>query len=310
MTDLDSFIIIDHQVDNPFFNLAAEEYLLHHFKQNVVFLYINKPTVVVGKHQNAFDECQIDFCNNHSIEIIRRLSGGGTVFHGPGNLNFCFIKNGNDATKLIDFKKHLTPVNAFLHSLGIPSEYSGRNDLLVDGFKVSGNAEHVYSKHKRVIHHGTLLFDADLTSLNQSIAPKPHMQFDTHAVKSVRSTVRNLNTFLTEPFSFKSFSDKMFDFLTTYYKAKTYRFTDNDLREIESLIATKYATWDWNFGYSPKFTVTIQAKNNAHIQLKVIKGIIDSAEATSGINQTMITKCIGKPFIKSTFESIGLDVSF
>ncbi len=308
MSDLNSFIIIDHQDDNPFFNLAAEEYLLHNFKENVVFLYVNNPSVVIGKHQNAFDECQIDFCESNDIQIIRRLSGGGTVFHGPGNLNFCFIKNGEDSTKLIDFKKHLTPVNEFLHGLGIPSEYSGRNDLLVDGFKISGNAEHVYNKAKRVIHHGTLLYDADLSSLKQSIAPKAHLHFETHAVKSVRSTVRNIKTFLEAPLSFERFNQDMFSFMSSYYNAAPYRFTPEDLKEIDALIEAKYSQWDWNFGYSPKFEVAVQLGDDIQIQCKVVKGMITKVESNSGL-LTQLQDCVGLPFTKKTFKTIGLDVS-
>lgn len=306
---MEPFIIIDHQSDDPCFNLAAEEYLLHEFNQNVVFLYVNKPTVVVGKHQNAFDECQIDFCHNNDIQIIRRLSGGGTVFHGPGNLNFCFIKNGKDATKLIDFKKHLTPVNAFLHELGIPSEFSGRNDLLVDGFKVSGNAEHVYSKRKRIIHHGTLLYNADLTSLNQSIAPKNHMTFETHAVKSVRSNVKNLHTFLDQPIDFKRFNEDMFDFMKQHYSCEVYSFSKTDLVAIDQIMTSKYATWEWNFGYSPKFSVSIKTNDNQSIKLNIIKGIVDSIVSNDSEIESIHT-CIGKPFIRSTFEALGLKIAF
>ena len=262
---MEPFIIIDHVSTNPHFNLAAEEYLLHQRSENVVFLYSNVPSVIIGKHQNAFDECQVRYCNDLDIKIVRRLSGGGTVFHGPGNLNFCFIKNGKDKSKLIDFKKHLEPVNAFLHSIGIPSVYSGRNDLLVDGYKISGNAEHVYSKAKRVIHHGTLLFDADLKTLHKSISPKQHIQFETHAVKSVRSKVRNIKESLSDDMTFESFTEKMYSFLSAYYNAEVYRFTPSEISEIESLSETKYETWEWNFGYSPKFKATVNLSTNEHI---------------------------------------------
>lgn len=305
-----SFIIIDHVVDNPYFNLAAEEYLLHQFDQNIIFTYVNQASVVIGKHQNAFDECQLDFCSAHNIQIARRLSGGGTVFHGPGNLNFCFIKNGQDSTKLIDFKKHLTPINEFLHSLNIDSVYSGRNDLLVDGFKVSGNAEHVFNKKKRVIHHGTLLFDADLHALSASIAPKTHMRFETHAVKSVRSKVKNLNTFLTQPIDFKTFNNKLTDFLTEYFNAVSYQFTSRDLAGIQELMDTKYRTWDWIFGYSPKCTVEISLDNAQRMALVVTKGMIQEATSANEELDQLIKTTIGKSFSPQTFESLGFSIQF
>ena len=174
---MDKWLVIDNSSESPFFNLAAEEYLLHNLDENIIFTYVNTPSVVIGKHQNAFDECNTNFCKQHGIDTVRRLSGGGTVFHGPGNLNFCLIQNGKELEKLIDFKKNLAPVNKALHDLGLASEYSGRNDLLLHGFKISGNAEHIFSKKKRVIHHGTLLFNADLKSLNKAIKPKSNISF-------------------------------------------------------------------------------------------------------------------------------------
>jgi lipoate-protein ligase A len=301
------FIFIEHHSKNPFFNLAAESYLLHEFDENIIFLYVNEPAVVVGKHQNAFEECQVEYCKENGIHVARRLSGGGTVFHGPGNLNFCFIKNGTDASKLIDFKRHLEPVIQFLHSIGIPAEYSGRNDILVDGYKISGNAEHVYSKKKRVIHHGTLLYDADLDSLRSSIAPKDHITFETHAVKSVRSKVKNITAFLIQPFDFKYFNDQLRRFLSAHYAANTYKLNTADLDAINALIDTKFGTWDWNLGYSPKFTSIVNLSDQDSLKLTVQKGIITSASSAS--QQDSITSLlIGKPFTKETFALTGFDV--
>jgi len=261
----------------PFFNLAAEEYLLHEFKQNIVFLYTNENAVVIGKHQNAFDECNMQFCRPNKVHVARRLSGGGTVFHGDGNLNFCFIQNAKTTDRLIDFKRHLTPVNKFLHSIGVQSEFSGRNDLLVDGKKISGNAEHVYSKKKRVIHHGTLLFNADLSSLKAAIEPKKLIKFTGHAVKSVRSPVANIDQYLGD-MTYADFTDQFGAFMTAYFNAKPYTFTDKDLEAIHRLMETKFNTWEWNFGYSPTFTTTIYLKKG-ELRLRVKRGMIESAEA-------------------------------
>jgi lipoate---protein ligase len=305
---LDPFIIIDYETSNPHFNLAAEEYLLHHKSENVLFLYVNEPSVIIGKHQNAFDECQIRFCEEANINIVRRLSGGGTVFHGPGNLNFCFIKNGKDRSKLIDFKKHLEPVNAFLHDLGVPSKFSGRNDLLVDGFKISGNAEHVYSKQNRVIHHGTLLFDADLKTLNKSISAKSNINFETHAVKSVRSKVSNIKKYLPESLDFESFKLKMFSFLKTYFNASTYQFSTNEIKEINAISKAKYETWDWNFGYSPKFKAILSLQDYEAIELQVLKGKIDSVKCASNSLMNTLQGVIGQNFTQENFQKVGLEV--
>ena len=301
------FIVIEHQSKNPYFNLAAESYFLHEFEENVIFLYVNEPAVVVGKHQNAFEECQVDYCKSNGIHIARRLSGGGTVFHGPGNLNFCFIKNGDDASKLIDFKKHLEPVISFLRSIGLPAVYSGRNDILVDGFKVSGNAEHVFSKKKRVIHHGTLLFDADLESLRDSIAPKNHITFETHAVKSMRSKVKNLTDFFKQSIDFKGFNNQLSAFLIAHFKATTYTLNSADLQAIEHLAETKFGTWEWNLGYSPKFKSTVQLSYTNSVTVSVQKGLITSV--VDGDQQEETTSLlVGKPYSKATFALAGFDV--
>jgi lipoate---protein ligase len=307
---VDSFIIIDHHTQDPRFNLAAEEYMLQQFDKNVVFLYVNTPCVVIGKHQNAFDECQVSFCEKHEIQIIRRLSGGGTVFHGPGNLNFSFIKNGKDRSKLIDFKKHLEPVNAFLHSLEIPSVYSGRNDLLVNDFKVSGNAEHIYSKKNRVIHHGTLLFDVDLKSLTSAIAAKSNMAFKSHAVKSVRSRVNNLITSLANPLAFNDFNELMHHFLKAYFKAETYVFTHADVAEINALVRDKYQTWEWNFGYSPKFSVEVTDSKGQQFEATVTKGLIESIKSTDQNMNQKLQASRGMTFTSNTFNNLGFSIQF
>ena len=274
-----------------------------------MMLYVNQPSVVIVKHQNTFDECQIQFCQENNILIARRLSGGGTVFHGPGNLNFCFIKNGKETTKLIDFKLHLDPVISFLQSIGIPAVYSGRNDILVDDFKVSGNAEHVYSKRKRVIHHGTLLFNADLKTLNHSIAPKSNIEFETHAVKSVRSKVKNLSTFKSVGNDFPAFQQQLHSYLQTHYQAIDYAFNKSDLEQINDLVETKFGTWEWNFGYSPKFKATLALSDSNKIIVEVKKGIITSCLADDLSLSQQLEPCVGKRFLEKTFSNVGLAVT-
>jgi lipoate-protein ligase A len=300
-------LFIEYDSRWPYFNLAAEEYLLHEFKQNVVFLYTNENSVVIGKHQNAFDECNMQFCKPNNVHIARRLSGGGTVFHGDGNLNFCFIQNAKTTDRLIDFKRHLTPVNKFLHSIGVNSEFSGRNDLLVDGMKISGNAEHVYSKKKRVIHHGTLLFNADLKSLKAAIEPKRLIKFKGHAVKSVRSPVANIDQYLGD-MSYTEFTEKFGAFLKDYFKAKPYKFTEKDIDAIHKLMETKFNTWEWNFGYSPTFTTTIYLQKG-ELRLRVKKGIIESAEADL-IPNGKISELIDKPYNLQTFSRWDEEIDF
>ena len=290
-------LLIRHQSDDPAFNLAAEDYFLHHFDEQVIFLYVNRPSVVIGKHQNAFKEVNWKYCKAHNIAVHRRLSGGGTVYHAPGNLNFCFITNGQQTDKLIDFRKQLEPVNQFLHSIGVPSEYSGRNDLLLHGLKISGNAEHVYSKKKRVIHHGTLLYNANLEELGHAIRPKPNVTYSGHAVESVRSKVTNVQLHLEQAKPFEPFMTDFQGFLASYFNTEDYFLTAQDLEAINSLADTKYSTWDWNWGYSPTFTMEYN-QNGMELSIKVKKGTIQEAE----LNQ-FSEALVGTQYWPSALES-------
>ena len=212
-------------------------------------LYINLPSVIVGKHQNTFAEVNLPYVYRHKIPVIRRLSGGGTVFHDTGNLNFTFITQ-NESGKQIDFQRFTEPILNALHQLGIPATRSGRNDLLLDGLKISGNAEHVHKN--RTLHHGTLLYNASLDTLRDAIHV-PKDQISDNAVKSVRSPVTNIFNYIKEGISIETFR---FEILSHVQKSspenEISEFTQAEKLAIETLAATKYATWDWNFGYSPK----------------------------------------------------------
>ena len=146
-----------------FSHLATEAYFLHHCKEDVVLLWQSHNTVVCGKHQNTAAEVNFEYCQQNNIHIARRLTGGGTVFHDEGNVCFTFIQNHSGKVEnTIDYTRFLDPVKAFFNDLAIPVHYSPRHDLMIDNKKISGNAQHVFLKEKRVLHHGTLLFNSDL----------------------------------------------------------------------------------------------------------------------------------------------------
>jgi lipoate---protein ligase len=150
----------------PYFNMAAEEYLLKNFSANIFMLWRNDNAVVVGKHQNSLAEINHDFVQQNNIKVVRRLSGGGTVFHDLGNLNFTFITNG-EGEELVNFRKFTQPILEVLLQLGVHAKFEGRNDLTINGLKFSGNAEHVFKK--RTLHHGTLLFSSKISDLTQAL---------------------------------------------------------------------------------------------------------------------------------------------
>lgn len=259
---------------NPAFNLATEEFLLNNKTDECFYLYINGPSIIVGKHQNTLAEINVDYVKANNIDVIRRLSGGGAVFHDPGNLNFSFIMNKeNNSTE--GFKKYTRPILDVLKSLGIDARFEGRNDLTIKGKKFSGNAKCIYNG--KILQHGTLLFSSKLPDLSQALKVNP-LKFQDKAVKSVRSRVTNISEHLTQPLSLEAFENRIFEHIQSLYPdSKTYQLTDNDISAINKLVDEKYGTWDWNFGTSPQYNFQKGIKTKGgfiEINLDVQKGII------------------------------------
>ena len=186
----------------PYFNLALEEYFLKQTDEEYFILWRNEPCIVVGKNQNTLSEIHLEFVKERNIKVVRRLTGGGAVFHDLGNINFTFIVN--DESSFNDFKGFVAPIIGTLKTLGIDAEFSGRNDMLIEGKKFSGNAQ---CKHKsRVMHHGTLLFSSNMNDLSGALKPKD-IKFSDKSVKSVASRVTNISEHLENKLSVLEFKD-------------------------------------------------------------------------------------------------------
>lgn len=265
--------IINSNTD-PYFNLASEEYLLKNFTEDCFMLWRNKNAIIVGKHQNTLSEINIERVEEKKITVARRISGGGAVFHDLGNLNFTFIFNGEDG-KLVDFKKFTQPILDALQELGIDAEYGGRNDLVVEGKKFSGNAEHVW--RRRTLHHGTILFSSEISDLSGALKVNP-LKFSDKAVKSVRSRVTNIQDYTDRKMDVLEFRDWLFtNIMDRFNDAVTYEFSESDIMEINKLREEKFLKWDWNYGYSPKYNFAKQIKTaggTIEVQMNVEKGII------------------------------------
>ncbi len=243
---------------DPYYNLAVDEYLLKNRKEDFLVIGINERSVITGKHQIAHREADTRFVTLNGIPVIRRISGGGTVYHDAGNLNFSFIVK-SEYGRQVDFVKYTSPVISFLASLGVDARFEGKNDLKVNGLKISGNAEHVY--HDRVLHHGTLLFDSDIQMLRSSIR-KDVEKYVSAAVGSNPSSVINIKEILKDHLkdhfnadaNISSFRTAMIDWFMKHYEdSEMFRLSDEDKSNIGNLAESKYRTWEWNYAYGPAY---------------------------------------------------------
>ncbi len=258
----------------PYFNLAAEEYFFNNFNENIFMLWRNSPAIIVGKHQNTLAEINYDYVKENNIKVVRRMTGGGAVFHDLGNINFTFIETG-ESEKLVDFRKYVQPILDILLKLGVNAKFEGRNDLTIDGKKFSGNAEHVYKN--RILHHGTILFSAKMSDLTQALNVKD-VKFTDKAVKSVRSRVTNVSEHLHTPLTVLEFINLVFNHILEMYEdAQIYEITDEDSQKINQLVENKYSTWEWNFGYSPEYNFSKSVRTEGgtlEVSMFVENGII------------------------------------
>ncbi|WP_346868541.1 MULTISPECIES: lipoate--protein ligase [unclassified Clostridium] len=265
---------IDNNCTDPYFNLALEEYLLREVNGEYFVLWRDEPCIVVGKNQNTLSEINEEYIKKHDIKVVRRQSGGGAVFHDLGNLNFTFIVE-DDGKKFNNFETFVIPIIGVLNELGVKAEFSGRNDLLIDGKKFSGNAQCKYKN--RVMHHGTLLFSSDIVNLSDALISKP-IKFSDKAVKSVSSRITNISEHLKESFSVTDFKNKIFEYIGREEKDKVITTLDNEeIEEVKNLVKTKYETWQWNFGQSPKYNFYNEKKLSAgtiELSIDVEKGIM------------------------------------
>ncbi len=241
--------------NNPHYNLAFEEYCFKHLEINpdedYVILWINGPAIIVGKNQNTLEEINKDYTDENNIKIVRRITGGGAVYHDLGNLNFSILTLDTGEGK-IDFQKYNIPIVRALQKLGVNCELSGRNDMTIDGKKFSGIAQSVWKK--RVLNHGTLLFDTDLEVLSKGLNVKQD-KIASKGVKSVKSRVTNIRPYMKEDVDIHGFKDVLLN--TIFSMADTepteYKLSDEDIKNIDELYNEKYNTWEWNYGSSPKF---------------------------------------------------------
>lgn len=245
-------LIDNHGLADPTINLALEEYCYRNLDSghDYVLFYINQPSIIIGNHQNPFQEINYEFALQHKIRPVRRISGGGTVYHDPGNLNFSFI-TAFCGEMLGYFKTLLQPVLDTLKHLGVPAQLTGKNNITVGGQKISGNSQH--TNMRRMLSHGTLLFEAELDVLRQALQSKLQI-VQSRAVASIPSSVTNISDHLFRPIPMENFLAELMAEMSNHFgKLEQYRLTAGDWEAVHRLAAEKYRTWEWTIGRSPEF---------------------------------------------------------
>lgn len=261
---------------DPAFNLATEEWLLRHTAEDIFMLWRNAPAVIVGRNQNTASEVDEEFVRERSITVIRRLTGGGAVFHDLANVNFTFIQLGEQSRHL-DFHRFTAPILEALRALGVDCRFEGRNDLVIDGQKFSGNAQLI--EKDRVLHHGTLLFSAQMTDLSGALKIKSAKYVD-KAVKSVAKRVTNISSHLPSPMGVEEFIEHVMRHVSEGAPGALQPLSPEEEAGISALVNSRYGTWDWNFGASPAYgftRCTRTAGGVVEVHLDVDHGHIRSA---------------------------------
>ena len=305
---------------DPYFNLALEQHLFDTVgrTESLFLLWHNDNTIVVGRHQNTAEEINADFVREHGVRVVRRLSGGGAVYHDLGNLNFTFITDGGSGVGL-DLHLFCRPVAQALGELGVKAEISGRNDITIDGKKFSGNAQ--YKKNGRVMHHGTIMFDSDLEVLSQALRVTGD-KIVSKGVKSVRARVTNVKPYLAEDVTMEDFKAVLVRSILGEDPPR-YELTDGDLEAVRALRESRYATWEWNYGQSPSYGIhkerRVEGVGKLSLWFQVEEGRLAGLEAYGdffgdGAEGALTAALIGCPLeegaLLSALEGVDLQQYF
>ncbi|RNB85293.1 lipoate--protein ligase [Brevibacillus nitrificans] len=272
---------IDNQgITDPRINLAIEEYALKQLpaSDDYLLFYINEPSIIIGKNQNTIEEINAAYVKENNIHIVRRLSGGGAVYHDLGNLNFSFITN-DDGQSFHNFRKFTEPVVQALKELGVEAELTGRNDIQVGERKISGNAQ--YSTKGRMYSHGTLLFDSEMENVVSALKVNAE-KIQSKGIKSIRSRVANITEFLERDMTIEEFRVAILHSIFGGGEVEEYKLTEEDWEKIHELSRERYQSWDWNYGKSPKSnyraTKRFEGIGTIEVQLDIEKGRIQTAK--------------------------------
>jgi len=272
--------IFNPDIRDPKLNLAVEEYILKHLNvehEDYFLFYINGPSIIIGKNQNTSEEVNLKYIEENGIDVVRRLSGGGAVYHDEGNLNFSFITK-DDGNSFNNYKKFTQPIVDALKQLGVEAELTGRNDIQVGERKISGNAQ--FTTRGRMFSHGTLMFNSNIEEVVNSLNVSEE-KMRSKGIKSVRSRVANITEFLEEEMAMERFVEALLHSIYDGQEPERYVLRDEDWEIVQDISKERYANWDWNFGKSPKFDVESKRRfpiGTIDVRLNVNKGTITEAK--------------------------------
>jgi len=309
---------LESAVTDPFYNLALEEYVFEGLPRSGEYfmLWQNHNSIIVGKHQNTVEEINLPYVREKRIRVARRLSGGGAVYHDLGNLNYTFIRDAADTR--LDLSAFCVPVIQALSCLGVEAVLSGRNDITIDAKKFSGNAQ--YLRANRVMHHGTLMFDSDLEVLSEALKVSPD-KIESKGIRSVRSRVTNIREHLKRDMTMQEFKEVLKGYMMEENQMRFYTLTPEDQASIETIRRKRYATWEWNFGSSPPYSIRkerrVEGCGNIQIYMEVEHGVI-TAFATRGdyfgaddagdVERALLGCRVSRPALSAALS--GLDIGF
>ena len=303
-------------ITDPRINLAIEEYALKHLDLDDSYLlfYINQPSIIIGKNQNTIEEINKEYVEENNIIVVRRLSGGGAVYHDLGNLNYSFITK-DDGESFHNYKKFTEPVVEALKELGVNAELSGRNDLVVGERKISGNAQ--FATKGRMFSHGTLMLSSEIENVVSALKVKED-KIKSKGIKSIRSRVANISEFLTEPLTMEEFRQKLLEHIFGGLEnVQQYEWTDEDWKKIMEISEERYQQWDWNYGKSPKFNIQHSHRfpvGQIDVRLEVAKGKIEECKIFGdffgvGAVEEIEQQLVGVKFSKADLAEAMKDVN-